>query len=447
MSSKPQRTAVIGLGDTGLATLRHLAAAGDELLALDTRAVPPHLADARAVAPDATFLLGELDPQLLSGMDRVVVSPGVSLATPAIVAAGEAGVEIVGDIELFARQADAPVVAVTGSNGKSTVTAMLAAMFAGAGRDAAVGGNYGTPALELLERDSRPDVYLLELSSFQLESTRSLKPRVAAILNISADHLDRYADLDAYAAAKARIATGARSLVINGDDPRTVAIARGFGEVVSFTGKVPGPEEWGLVRDEAGRVWLQRGARAVMAADELPLVGRHNQLNALAALAMGAIVGLPEAAMVAALTGFTGLRHRCELVARRNGIDWVNDSKGTNVGATLAAVAGIEGAVVLIVGGEGKEQDFGPLRDLAPSGALRAVVTIGRDGPAIAAPMKAHVPVVEAGEMSAAVSAAREYARPGDTVLLSPACASFDQFGNYQERGECFRTVVEEMPT
>lgn len=447
MSNASQRTAVIGLGATGVATLRHLAAetGPGELLALDTRAEPPLLAEARAAAPDAVFHLGELDAALLGGVDRVVVSPGVPLATPAIAAAAEAGAEVIGDIELFARRAEAPVVAVTGSNGKSTVTAMLAAMFATAGRDVAVGGNYGTPALALLARERRPDAYLLELSSFQLEATSSLQPRVATILNISADHMDRYADMDAYAAAKARVAMGAETLVINGDDPRTKGIARMAREVVTFTGSAPGPAEWGMGRDEAGRLWLRHGARAIMGADELPLVGHHNQFNALAALAVGSALGLPEAAMVAALTGFNGLQHRCQRIVRHDGVDWVNDSKGTNVGATLAAVAGIAGPVVLIVGGEGKGQDFEPLQALAASGDLRAVVTIGRDGPAIAAPMRAHLPVVDAGTVEAAVAAAREQARPGDTVLFSPACASFDQFRDYQARGESFRTAVEAM--
>ena len=436
-----RQTVVVGLGATGLACLRHLATRGVPLLAMDTRTHPPGLDAARAAAPEVHFHLGSLDTATLRAAERVIVSPGVALATPELAEVAAAGVEVMGDIELFAREATAPVVAITGSNGKSTVTAMVAALFRAAGVEVAVGGNFGTPAPELLDGPV-PEAYVLELSSFQLEATHTLKPKVAALLNVSADHLDRYPDLEAYAAAKARIARGAGTLVVNRDDPRTAAMPAAGATVVGFTAGAPAPGDWGLVRDAQGELQLAHGREAVMAASELPLVGRHNQMNALAALAIGSAMGLPERAMVEGLRRFEPLPHRCCRVAQREGIDWVDDSKGTNVGATLAAVAGIEGPVVLIVGGEGKGQDFSPLWQLASEGGLRGVVAIGRDGPAIAGPMADHIPVVEAADMEDAVAAAASLARRGDTVLLSPACASFDMFRDYHERGERFAAAV-----
>ncbi|MGM0412302.1 MAG: UDP-N-acetylmuramoyl-L-alanine--D-glutamate ligase [Pseudomonadota bacterium] len=431
---------VIGLGRTGVSCLAHLAALGEGAVAMDTRVAPPEVEAARCAHPGAEIVTGGLDAARLAGARRVIVSPGIARSTPAIAAAEAAGAEVIGDIELFARAASAPVVAITGSNGKSTVTAMLAAMAREAGLEAGVGGNYGPPALELLT-DPEPALYILELSSFQLETTESLAPKAAAILNISADHLDRYAGVDDYAAAKARIARGAGTLVVNRDDPRTAGL-QGPGRTRGFTLGAPDGDDWGVVGGADGAPWLAHGTEAVMPAAELPLVGAHNRVNALAALALGEAAGLPRSAMRAALAGFRGLDHRCTRVAEQGGVVWVDDSKATNVGAALAAIDGLETPVVLIAGGQGKDQDFAPLAEPARRGRLRAAVTLGEDGPTIAAILAPHVPVVAAEDMDEAVARAGELAQPGDTVLLSPACASFDQFDGYAQRGEAFATAV-----
>jgi UDP-N-acetylmuramoylalanine--D-glutamate ligase len=431
---------VIGLGRTGVSCLAHLAARGEGAVAMDTRDAPPELEAARRAHPGAEILTGGLDAERLAAARRVIVSPGIARSTPAIAAAGAAGAEVIGDIELFARAATAPVVAITGSNGKSTVTAMLAAMAAEAGIPAGVGGNYGPPALELLT-DPEPALYILELSSFQLETTESLAPKAATVLNVSADHLDRYADLDDYAAAKARIARGAETLVVNRDDPRSAALV-GPGRTLGFTLGEPAAGDWGVCPGPDGAPWLARGDEAVMPAAELPLVGAHNRANALAALALGEAAGLPRAAMRAALAGFGGLDHRCVRVAEHAGVSWIDDSKATNVGAALAAIEGLDAPVVLIAGGQGKDQDFAPLAEPARRGRLRAAVTLGEDGPAIAAVLAPHVPVHAAADMAEAVARAGELAQPGDAVLLSPACASFDQFDGYAQRGEAFATAV-----
>jgi UDP-N-acetylmuramoylalanine--D-glutamate ligase len=431
---------VIGLGRTGVSCLAHLAARGEGAVAMDTRSAPPELEAARRAHPGAEIVTGGLDAARLAGARRVIVSPGIARSTPAIAAAEAAGAEILGDIELFARAATAPVVAITGSNGKSTVTAMLAAMAVEAGVRAGVGGNYGPPALELLT-DPEPALYILELSSFQLETTESLAPKAATVLNVSADHLDRYADLDEYAAAKARIARGAETLVVNRDDSHSAALT-GPGRTLGFTLGVPQGGEWGVVAGVDGTPWLACGKERVMPAAELPLVGAHNRANALAALALGEAAGFPRPAMRRALAGFSGLDHRCVRVAESGGVTWIDDSKATNVGAALAAIEGLETPVVLIAGGQGKGQDFAPLAEPASRGQLRAAVTLGEDGPTIAAVLAPHVPVVAAGGMDEAVVRARELAEPGDAVLLSPACASFDQFDGYAQRGKAFATAV-----
>ncbi|MFP4182576.1 MAG: UDP-N-acetylmuramoyl-L-alanine--D-glutamate ligase [Thiohalospira sp.] len=431
---------VIGLGRTGVSCLAHLAARGEGAVAMDTREAPPELEAARRAHPGAEIVTGGLDAERLAGAERVIVSPGIARSTPTIAAAEAAGAEVIGDIELFARAANAPVVAITGSNGKSTVTAMLAAMASEAGVRAGVGGNYGPPALELLT-EPEPALYILELSSFQLETTSSLAPKAATVLNVSADHLDRYADLEAYAAAKTRIARGAETLVVNRDDPRTAGLV-GPGETLGFTLGAPTAGDWGVRPGPDGTPWLAHGDEAVMPAAELSLVGAHNRANALAALALGEAAGLGRSAMRAALAGFHGLDHRCVRVAERGGITWIDDSKATNVGAALAAIEGLEAPVVLIAGGQGKGQDFAPLAEPARGGRLRGAVTLGEDGPTIASVLAPHVPVMAAADMVEAVERAGELAQPGDFVLLSPACASFDQFEGYARRGEAFATAV-----
>jgi UDP-N-acetylmuramoylalanine--D-glutamate ligase len=443
--TKDQRTVVAGLGATGLSVARHLAARGEIFAVMDTRTAPPGLAALTAECPEVPVFLGGLDAAILARATRIVLSPGLALAEPALAAAAAAGVEIIGDIELFARTAQAPIVAITGSNGKSTVTELVGAMAVAAGLRIGVGGNLGTPALELL--DDAVQLYVLELSSFQLETTAALGAQVAAILNVSPDHLDRYPDLDAYRRAKQRIFHGARHVVCNRDDPQTAPPAARHVPCTSFgLGEAPA-DGFGLVRN-GGRDWLARGAAPLLPVDELGLQGRHNVANALAALALGSAAGLPDAAMLTALRAFQGLAHRCRRVLERDGVIWIDDSKATNVGAAVAAIEGLAGPaanLVWIAGGQGKGQDFAPLAAALP-GRVCAALLLGADADRIEAAIAGRVPVTRVASMAAAVAAARATARPGDCVLLSPACASFDMFANYADRGEQFARAARELP-
>jgi UDP-N-acetylmuramoylalanine--D-glutamate ligase len=435
------RALVVGLGRTGLSCARYLARRGIPFDVVDTRADPPGLAEFRQEFPAIDPGLGGIEPGRLSRATHLVVSPGVSLREPAIAGALARGVPGIGDIELFAREARAPVAAITGSNGKSTVTTLVGEMARDQGRDVRVGGNLGVPALDLLgERE--PELYVLELSSFQLETTYSLDAVVATVLNVSPDHMDRYPGLGEYAAAKARVYRGSGVMVLNRDDPWVVGMASAGRPILGFTLGAPRAGDFGLL-EGSGEPGLARDGEPLVAESALRIRGRHNTANALAALAIGAALGLAPAQMVSTLARFPGLAHRCQWVASAGGVDWYNDSKGTNVGATVAAVQGLRpaGQVVLIAGGDGKGADFAPLRQALP-GAVRAVVLIGRDGPRIASALAGALPVVLAPDLRAAVAEARGLARPGDAVLLSPACASFDMFRNYEHRGEAFVAAV-----
>jgi UDP-N-acetylmuramoylalanine--D-glutamate ligase len=394
--------------------------------------------------PEVALFLGGFAPAAFDAAECLAVSPGVPVSEPLVRAAAERGVPVTGDIELFAREARSPVAAITGSNGKSTVTTLVGEMARRAGLRAAVGGNLGRPALDLL--DERVELYVLELSSFQLETTCSLAPRVAAVLNLSPDHMDRYPSLDAYAEAKARIFNGAACGVLNRDDARVRSMGAGLPEAVCFTLEPPREDELGLVRLQGGD-WLCRGPDPLMPVAELKLRGRHNTANALAALAVGAALGLPTDAMLGVLRDFRGLPHRTELVAEHGGVRWINDSKGTNPGACVAALEGLAseldegGAAVLIAGGDCKSADFSELRDVAARRA-RAVILMGRDAPSLEGALTGAVHLEHAASMDEAVRLAAELARPGDLVLLSPACASFDMFRNYEHRGQAFCEAV-----
>ncbi|MFO1423041.1 MAG: UDP-N-acetylmuramoyl-L-alanine--D-glutamate ligase [Candidatus Competibacteraceae bacterium] len=442
-------TLVVGLGKSGLSVARALKALGATFAVTDSRADPPGLAALRAEFPDLPCHLGGFDPAAFAGAARLVVSPGVAVATPVIAEAAARGVPVWGDIELLARLTQVPVAAITGSNGKSTVTTLLGLMAERAGVRAAVGGNLGTPALELWLRDESntavgPELYVLELSSFQLETTHTLNAQVATVLNLSPDHMDRYASLADYIAAKRRIFHGDGAMVVNADDPAVMAMVESGRQVVRFTLTEPAEGEFGL-RWDAGETWLAHGPDRWIAATELRISGAHNLANALAALAMGHVLGLRREGMLAALREFAGLAHRTTQVRERAGVGWFDDSKGTNVGATVAAVRGLQGQVVLIAGGDGKGQDFSPLRAALVDKA-RAVVLIGRDAPLIAAALGDSVPLRMAADMEAAVTAAAQLAQPGDSVLLSPACASFDMFSGYEERGAVFAAAVRRLP-
>jgi UDP-N-acetylmuramoylalanine--D-glutamate ligase len=442
------RVLVIGLGVTGLSCVRYLTSIGCRVAVMDSRDHPPCAAALSEEFPDVAMMLGGWDAAALAVADQVVLSPGVPWDALAPHFGGR-DIPVCGDIELFAQSAPAPVLAITGSNGKSTVTALLGQMARNAGVKVAVGGNFGTPALDLLAPSV--ELYVLELSSFQLETTASLRPRAAALLNLSADHLDRYPSMAAYASAKQRIFVGAAAAVVNRDDPASRDLAEGVPEVVSFGLQAPQrDQDWGLLDngDEgAGQVWLGRGTRALIPTRELALTGAHNHANALAALALGDLFGLPLAPMRAALAEFPGLPHRCALVAEMAGVRWIDDSKGTNPGATIAALQGIarqqsdDAKVVLIAGGDGKGADFAPLGPALAQYA-RALVLIGRDAPLIEAVAPASLPCAHAVDMDAAVAHAAALARPGDAVLLSPACASFDMFDDYRQRGRVFAAAV-----
>lgn len=445
---------VVGLGLTGQSCVRHLAAAGYAVTGVDTRAQPPKLDDLRREFPDLELHTGGMPEHLFDRPGMLVVSPGLSLKEGPIARAIAQGAQPVGDIELFARalrarlhldsSAPLPVLAITGANGKSTVTAMTGAICAAAGLATQVGGNIGTPALALLDRETA-QAYVLELSSFQLETTWTLNAHAATVLNITPDHMDRYQGMDEYAAAKARIFMGSGTRILNADDARVMAMTMAGRPVIRFgLGRPSAPGDYGL-RDQNGETWLVRGDTALMPASEVPLPGRHNLANALAAIALAQTLGVSSADCRAAIRAFRGLPHRTELVAEIDGVRWINDSKGTNVGATVAALAGMTSPVVLIAGGDGKGQDFAPLREpLARQG--RALVLIGRDAPLIRQAVGEVVTLRGAADLPAAVRMARSLAQRGDIVLLSPACASFDMFRNYEHRGDVFREAVHALP-
>ncbi|HVC01054.1 MAG TPA: UDP-N-acetylmuramoyl-L-alanine--D-glutamate ligase [Steroidobacteraceae bacterium] len=432
-------TVVVGLGKTGASCIRHLLRRGLAVRATDSRAAPPGLALLGELAGRIDLRLGGLDLALLDGASQLLMSPGLSLDEPIARAARSRGIEVIGDVELFAREARAPVVGITGTNGKSTVTSLIAHMARTAGRRALAGGNLGEPALDLLEQPA-PQLYVLELSSFQLETTCSLAPSAATVLNVSADHLDRYATIDDYARAKRRIFERAAAMVLNADDPRVMAMRREGVPATTFSVRRADADYSLAAAAGAAGALVCRGEPLLEAA-RLKIGGRHNAANALAALALGEAIGLDRAPMLAALETFAGLPHRSQWVAEVGGVRYVDDSKGTNVGATVAAVEGSDGGLVMILGGEGKGQDFTPLAG-ALRGRARAAVLIGKDAAAIAAALGCVCAVERAGSMQQAVAAAARLARAGETVLLSPACASLDMFRDYAERGAAFAAAV-----
>lgn len=439
-----RRTLIVGLGKTGLSCARFLSKQGREFAVADSRQQPPGLDEFRAEWPDVTVMLGEFDSQQFQAFNELVVSPGISIEHPAIAAAQAQGAVIRGDIDLFAEAADAPIIAITGSNGKTTVTTLVGEMARAAGRRVEVGGNIGTPALDLLGRGA--DLYVLEVSSFQLETTESLNAEVATVLNVSDDHMDRYPDKMAYFQAKQRIYRGVHNAVVNLDDPLSTPMARDNLRFLCFGFNRINPETFSTREDDRG-TWITWGFDNLLLTRDLSLMGRHNTSNVMAALALGHAAGLPMATMVEAAKAFRGLPHRCELVRTLDGVDYINDSKGTNVGATVAAIESLvpeQGKLVLILGGEGKGADFSPLVEPIAR-HCRGVVLIGRDAPKLASVLGERAPQTMAESFQSAVASAREMAQSGDRVLLSPACASFDMFRDYNDRGDQFRALVEAL--
>lgn len=435
---------VLGLGLTGLSVARYLAARGAVVRVADTRQAPAFAPTLAAALPDVPLITGPLDERVFAGADLIVISPGLAKDLPAVAAATARGIELVGDVELFAREMPPgqKLLAITGSNGKTTVTSLTGALCAAAGMTVTVAGNIGTPVLDVLPQDGRwPDVFVLELSSYQMETTASLAPVAATVLNVTENHLDRYPGMDAYAAAKARIFANGGMQVLNRDDPLSLAMAIPGRLVDTFGAGVPESEEaWGLVLHQGP--WLARGGALLAPTADLRLVGRHNALNALAALALTSAVAKIEHTVLAALAAFEGLPHRMQRVGVVEDVLYVNDSKGTTVAATRAALEGSDRPVILIAGGDAKGQDFAPLRP-AVDAHCRAVMLIGRDAPLIAEGIAGTpVAVADCGTLEVAIAQARALARPGDVVLLSPACASLDQFASYIERGNQFTTAV-----
>ncbi len=443
-------TLVVGLGKTGLSVVRYLHALGEQVVVVDSRDIPPGLAALKECFPDVEVVTGGFDIALFTAAHRIIVSPGVPMTTAALQTAVENGIEISGDIDLFAHEVDAPVVGITGSNGKSTVTLLLTRMAQAAGYAAQAGGNIGVPVLDLLERDDTPPAakrcYVLELSSFQLETLQQLPMHSAVVLNISDDHMDRYEDMAAYAVSKQKIYEQAKVQVVNLDDAR--AMPPGPGERrIGFTLGEPQDGQLG-VRIIDDKAWLCHGRQPLLAVDALRLQGRHNVQNALAALALGLTLDLPVDVMTGVLRDFTGLPHRMQWVAAIQGVQWINDSKATNTGAAMAALEGVEARLVLIAGGDGKGADFEPFAEVVRR-CCRGVVLLGQDAARIEdAILRSAAQAVDApgikrvNDMAAAVRAAGQMARPGDVVLLSPACASLDMFDSFEHRGEVFMQAV-----
>ncbi|HTY02907.1 MAG TPA: UDP-N-acetylmuramoyl-L-alanine--D-glutamate ligase [Rhodocyclaceae bacterium] len=491
MDISGKRVLVLGLGESGLAVARWCVRQDAAVRVLDTRAEPPYLAELRRDVPAAEFTSGPMnegfDKNLLAGADLLVISPGLSAGTMAVIHARAQGIPVVGEIELFAWGLDTlgvrnatRVIAITGTNGKTTTTALTGHLCRAAGRRTGVAGNISpaalTALLACLDNGSMPDIWVLELSSFQLETLESLNADAATVLNVTDDHLDRYIDLDDYASAKARVFFGKGVQVLNRDDLRVKRMAIAGRPLITFGLDAPGDEaDFGL-RENRGEPWIVRGDRFLVPVSTLAIAGLHNAANAMAALALCAAIGFDPAPLLPALREFRGLPHRVERVAEIDGVAYFDDSKGTNVGATVAALIGLGGQlaaqssrlpppgrevgregpplanagqndrkIVLIAGGDGKGQDFSPLKDAVARHA-RGVVLIGRDGPLIGdAIAGCGVPVSSAADLPAAVQESALVARRGDAVLLSPACASFDMFRNYEHRAQVFVEAVRQL--
>jgi len=454
---RDRRILVFGLGESGYAMARWCVRQGAEVIVCDTRPAPPYLDRLRAELPKVSWISTpfdeRFDKRLLAGIDRLALSPGLSPGLMAVLQARACGIEVVSELALFAEalimfgeRQRCRIVAITGTNGKTTTTALTGALGRAAGRHTAVAGNISPSLLSALMRHldagRLPELWALELSSFQLELPHALAADAATVLNLSADHLDRYIDLDEYAQAKAGIFSGDGAQVLNRQDERVRAMALPGRRIITFGSDAPADElDFGL-RPNRGEAWIVQGDRFLLPCSQLGLHGQHNALNAMAALALLQALDIAPFGLMPALRAFTALPHRVETIAVIDGVRYIDDSKGTNVGATEAAIAGLGQPAVVILGGDGKGQDFSPLRDAIATHA-RAVVLIGRDGPRIAAALAGcGVPIETASDLPAAVRQAAAFAQPGDAVLLSPACASFDMFRDYQHRAEVFRAAV-----
>ncbi|RKG40508.1 UDP-N-acetylmuramoyl-L-alanine--D-glutamate ligase [Acinetobacter rongchengensis] len=434
---------VAGLGISGVSAVNFLHEQGYRVAVTDSREVPP---GHDKIPADVQTSFGMLDQDLLLQAEEIIISPGLDLKLPEIQAAIAKGIPVVSEIQILRRATDKPIVAITGSNAKSTVTTLIGLMAQDAGVKAAVGGNLGRPALDLTHDD--PDVYILELSSFQLETTSNLAAEVAVVLNMSEDHLDRHGDMAGYHAAKHRIFQAVKKVVYNRDDSLTRPLVPDVTPMQSFGLNAPDLNQYGILREDNGTIWLARGRERLLKSSELYIQGTHNVANALACLALGEAIGLPRDKMLETLKTFKGLEHRCEFVKEVNNVRYYNDSKGTNIGATLAALDGLGaaieaqgGKVAIILGGQGKGQDFTALRDSLQKYAKVAVL-MGEDRPIIEKAITGTTTLLHAESLQEAVTLAQQHTHAHDVVLLSPACASFDMFTGYPERGQRFVEYV-----
>ena len=441
---------IVGLGSTGISCARYFLARGDRFKVVDSRQSPPELAALRAIAPNVEVELGKFSVRTLTNAAQLVVSPGVTLKTPAIQTAIKAGVPVTGDIDIFSKAVTQPIVAVTGSNGKSTVVAILAEILRASGKAYGLGGNLDgsnfKPALDLLQEDEK-DFYVLELSSFQLETTENLGAEVAVLLNLSEDHMDLYTDIGEYHRAKQRIFNGCRQVVVNRNDPYSAPSSQIDAQVWEFGYSRPAAQGLGLL-EEDGDQYIAYQFEKIVSVNDLKIFGRHNVTNALAAATIAMALDIELAAIKSGLQTFSGLPHRCQWVADINSVSFYNDSKGTNVGATCAAIQGlgehISGHIILIAGGVGKGADFSSLNPVVNRWG-KEVILIGQDALQVSAILDKDIATYFAADLSDAVNVALQHAMPGDAVLLSPACASFDQFDNFQHRGQVFIQAVEAL--
>ncbi|KTD22193.1 UDP-N-acetylmuramoylalanine--D-glutamate ligase [Legionella lansingensis] len=436
---------VAGLGKTGHSIAGFLSRRNQPFVVFDTRKNVEGLAAFNAEFPGVDVFLGELPTAIYKQLEGIIASPGISLDEPFLQEAFRLNIPVFGDIECLAREIHAPVIAITGTNGKSTVTTLVGEMAKAAGLTVAVAGNIGLPVLDLLDDAQQYDMWVLELSSFQLDLTHSLKPVAATILNVTPDHLDRHHTLEAYTQSKQRIYRNAAFLLYNRDDELTQPLPA-YQQANRFNYGLNSPQSnnWGIV-EQNGINYLARGEDCFLEVDKLHIKGKHNWQNALAACALASAAGIDRQYIVSVLQSFSGLPHRCQWVRTLDNVDWINDSKGTNIGATISAISGIggsmQGKIVLIAGGQGKGADFTPLRTPVTD-YVRTVVLIGEDADKIANALDDVVPVLRASSLDGAVTLAKQQAKPGDVVLLSPACASFDMFRDFNHRGEAFSHLV-----
>lgn len=432
---------ILGLGKTGISCVRFFSNKTKTIAIVDSRFEPPGLEIIANDFPDIPLYLGSFNEEILCSANELIVSPGIAINEQSIKQAIKAGVRVIGDIELFCQHVSKPIIAITGSNGKSTVAILFSKMIEASGKSVELGGNIGTPALDLFLKQE-PDYYVLELSSFQLETTKSLNAIAAVVLNITEDHMDRYSNFKEYAFAKQRIYAGTGTMVINLDDDIVAAFTRNNRKTICYTTKGPGKNAFGI-RVKNGNSYIVYGESDLIAITDLGIRGKQNISNAMAALALGTTINLPIESMLSVLQDFQGLPHRCQWISNINGVDWYNDSKATNVGATCAAIESLAGNnnMVLIAGGEGKGADFSKLAEVA-AGRVKATILMGSDANRLANVLKGIVDIYFALDMNAAVKLAYGISAAGGIVLLSPACASFDMFEDYQQRGVEFIEAI-----